>query len=48
LTRLRGLRLIYPDGSINILAKQYIQAEIRGEIDKRLKATRQKESKAEK
>lgn len=40
LTRLRGLKLIYPDGTINVLAKQYIQAEIRGEIDKRLKATR--------
>jgi len=28
LTRLRGLRLIYPDGSINNFAKQYLGAQI--------------------
>jgi len=31
-TRLKGLRLIYPDGSINVLAKQYLQAQIMGKI----------------
>jgi hypothetical protein len=28
LTRLRGLRLIYPDGSINNFSKQYLGAQI--------------------
>ena len=32
LTRLKGLRLIYPDGTINVLAKQYLQAQIMGKI----------------
>lgn len=33
--RLKGLRLIYPDGTINILAKQYLQAIILSKIKQR-------------
>jgi hypothetical protein len=32
LTRLRGLRLIYPDGTINEIAKQYLQSLIANKI----------------
>jgi hypothetical protein len=30
--RLKGLRLIYPDGTINLIAKQYLQSQIMGKI----------------
>jgi len=32
LSRLRGLRLIYPDGTINTLARQYLQTIIMSKI----------------
>lgn len=31
-TRLKGLKLIYPDGTINVLAKQYLQAQIMSKL----------------
>lgn len=34
LTRLKGLRLIYPDGTIDSLAKQYLQSLIAARIKK--------------
>jgi hypothetical protein len=34
LTRLKGLRLIYPDGTIDNLAKQYLQSLIAAKIKK--------------
>ena len=45
-TRLKGLRLIYPDGTINILAKQYLQAQIMGKIRSATK-TRKEPSKTD-
>jgi hypothetical protein len=41
LTRLKGLRLIYPDGTINVLAKQYLQAQIMGKIRQATKPSRE-------
>jgi len=35
LTRLMGLRLIYPDGSVNMLGRKYLQAMIMDRINKR-------------
>lgn len=32
ITRLMGLRLIYPDGTINVLARQYLQAIIMAKL----------------
>ena len=32
--RLKGLKLIYPDGTINVLAKQYLQAQIIQRLNK--------------
>lgn len=32
-TRLKSLRLIYPDGTINVLAKQYLQSQILAKIN---------------
>lgn len=34
-TRLKGFRLIYPDGTINLLAKQFLQAKILSQIKPR-------------
>lgn len=34
-TRLKGLRLIYPDGTINLLARQYLQSQIIAKIKPR-------------
>lgn len=35
ITRLIGLRLIYPDGTVNVLARKYLQAMIMDKISKR-------------
>jgi len=35
ITRLIGLRLIYPDGTVNMLARKYLQAMIMEKINKR-------------
>lgn len=35
ITRLIGLRLIYPDGTVNVLARKYLQAMIMDKINKR-------------
>ena len=40
--RLKGLRLIYPDGTINVLAKQYLQAQIMTKIRSATKTSREK------
>lgn len=47
LTRLKGLRLIYPDGTIDNLAKQYLQSLIAAKIKKATKGL-SKESPKEK
>jgi hypothetical protein len=34
LTRMKGLRLIYPDGSINMLAQQYLRSIVMAQLNK--------------
>lgn len=43
--RLRGLKLIYPDGTIHKLAKDYLQALIMGKLSKAIKKPRGSEQK---
>jgi len=43
--RLIGLRLIYPDGTVNILARKYLQAMIMEKINKRPRGRPPKEEK---
>jgi hypothetical protein len=48
LTRLIGLRLIYPDGSINNFAKQYLQSIIMAKIKNVTRGRKPKEKSKEK
>ena len=45
ITRLIGLRLIYPDGTVNRLASQYLQAIVLGKLPKSPPPTKPKKKK---